>query len=49
MGYEQLFKRESTFVNRKEVTTKNRWFGLDSMNKTGGRRPMFIARANVAN
>ncbi len=47
MGYEQLFKREGTFVNTKEVTTKNRWFGVDSMNKTGGRRKMFITRTNI--
>jgi hypothetical protein len=51
MGYEQLLKREGTFVSKKEgtrVPSLYRGFGVYSMKKLGGRRKMCITRAKAA-
>ncbi len=51
--YEPLLKREGTCVYTKEGTTsplsKYRGFRVYSMNKTGGRRKMFITTVHSAN
>ncbi len=41
-GSESLLRREGSFVFTNEVSKyMYRWFGVYSMNKTGGRRKMF--------
>jgi hypothetical protein len=51
-GCEPLLKREGTFVDRREGTRSpslnTGGVGVYSMNKTGGRRKVFITRANAA-
>ncbi len=51
-GHEPQLKREGAYVYTKEgarVPSLNmRGFRVYSMNKTGGRRKMFITRANAA-